>query len=154
MTVKTTDINELIKEVYNGTIFAVKNIIPLKPNIGVPQLINPPLTVNFGVMIGFTGGLKGELVLRSNTDFISEIGETMFGMSLSDDMLESFAGELGNMIAGSLSTYLAEKNIKTDITHPTVLKGDVQLSGFKRALLVEIEYSEDKNLVIHLLLNQ
>ncbi|WP_440896212.1 chemotaxis protein CheX [Amphibacillus sp. Q70] len=154
MTVKTNNINAVIKEVYNGTIFAVKNIIPLEPNIGAPQLINPPLTVNFGVMIGFTGGLKGELVLRSDEAFIGEIGEVMFGMPLSNDMLESFAGELGNMIAGSLSTYLAEKDIKTDITHPTVLKGDAQLTGFKRALLVEIEYSESKKIAIYLLINQ
>lgn len=154
MTVKTNNINEVIKEVYNGTIFAVKNIIPLEPNIGAPQLITPPLTVNFGVMIGFTGGLKGELVLRSDEAFVSEIGEVMFGMPLSNDMLESFAGELGNMIAGSLSTYLAEKDIKTDITHPTVLKGDAQLSGFKRALLVEIEYSESKRIAIYLLINK
>ena len=153
MTTELKNINEIVKEVYNGTIYAVKNIIPFDPSVGSPQLIIPPLSVNFGVMIGFTGGLKGELVLKSNEDFISKIGESMFGMPVSGEMLESFAGELGNMIAGSLSTYLADKDIRTDITHPTVLKGDAQLSGFKRALLVEVNYQDDNVLSVHLLLN-
>ncbi|SDC44871.1 chemotaxis protein CheX [Pelagirhabdus alkalitolerans] len=148
------NLNEIIKEVYNGTIHAVKNIIPLDPEVGSPQLVEPPLTVKFGVLIGVTGSIKGELVLQSDQDFFSEIGEVMFGMPLTEDMLESFAGELGNMIAGSLSTYLSNVEINTDITHPTVLQGDATLSGFKRALLVDINYSNQKNLKVHLLLNQ
>ncbi|WP_017472390.1 chemotaxis protein CheX [Amphibacillus jilinensis] len=148
------NINEIIKEVYNGTIYAVKKIVPLEPEVGAPQLIEPPLLVKFGVMIGFTGGIKGELVLQSTDAFFSEIGELMFGMPLSEEMLESFAGELGNMIAGSLATYLADVSIVTDITHPTVLKGDAKLSGFKRALLVEINYHADQKMAVHLLLNQ
>ena len=154
MTVELKNINEIIKEVYNGTIHATKSIVPFEPSIGSPQLINPPVKVNFGVMIGFTGGLKGELLLKADPVFINKIGEAMFGMPVSEDMLESFAGELGNMIAGSLSTYLAGKEISTDITHPTVLKGDAQLSGFKRALLVEVKYGNDDLLAIHLLINQ
>jgi len=154
MTVEKQNINMLVREVYNGSIVAVKKIIPLEPTIGAPQLIKPPLTVNFGVMIGITGELKGNLVVKSTKDFFSVIGEKMFGMPVSGDMLESFAGELGNMIAGNLSTYLAENEINTEITHPTVLEGEANLSGFKRALLVEIGYENESDLIIHLLLNQ
>lgn len=154
MTVEKQNINMLVREVYNGSIVAVKKIIPLEPRIGAPQLIKPPLTVNFGVMIGITGELKGNLVVKSTKDFFSVIGEKMFGMPVSGDMLESFAGELGNMIAGNLSTYLAENEINTEITHPTVLEGEANLSGFKRALLVEIGYENESDLIIHLLLNQ
>lgn len=152
--VDKNNINEIIKGVYNGTMQTVKKIIPFEPAFGSPELIAPPLTINFGVMIGFTGDLKGELVLQSDEKFFNEIGEAMFGMPLSEEMLDSFAGELGNMIAGSLSTYLAEIEIQTDITHPTVLKGNAKLSGFKRALLVKINYGESKLLEVHLLLNQ
>src|SRR5699024_8943173 len=74
MTIDTQNINQVIKEVYNGTINAVKKVIPLEPNIGAPQLINPPLKVEFGVTIGFTGDLKGELVLQAEKGFMSEIG--------------------------------------------------------------------------------
>lgn len=154
MVADKNNINEIIKEVYNGTMHTVKKIIPLEPEVGAPQLIAPPLEVTFGVMIGFTGDLKGELVLQAQHDFFGEIGEAMFGMPLSEEMLDSFAGELGNMVAGGLATYLAEIQINTDITHPTVLKGSAKLTGFKRALLVNINYGQDKYLEVYLLLNQ
>ncbi|CQR46515.1 CheY-P phosphatase CheX [Paraliobacillus sp. PM-2] len=151
---QTKNMNEIIKEVYNGTILTVKKVIPLSPNIGSPELISPPLTVSFGVLIGFTGDLKGELVLQADSFVFNHIGEKMFGMPLSEDMLDSFAGELGNMMAGSLSTYLASIKIKTDITYPTVLKGDAQLTGFKRSFFVTIQYDTVGNLDVYLLLNQ
>lgn len=146
--------NEIIKDVYNGSIVAVKKIIPVEPKVGAPELITPPLRVTFGVMIGFTGGVKGELILQSDESFFSSIGEKMFGMPISGEMLDSFSGELGNMVAGSLSTHLAEQELQTDITHPTVLKGDATLSGFKRALKVSVSYPEGQELFIYLLLNQ
>ncbi|PXW91430.1 chemotaxis protein CheX [Streptohalobacillus salinus] len=154
MTTGDKSMNEIIREVYNGTIVAVKKIIPIDPTVGAPQLIKPPLKVTYGVMIGFTGNIKGELILQSSAEFFSAVGEKMFGMPISGEMLESFSGELGNMIAGSLSTYLAEQELTTDITHPTLLQGDATLSGFKRALLVEVNYPDDQVLSVYLLLNQ
>lgn len=148
------NINEIIKEVYNGTIQTVEKVIPLEPNVGTPSLISPPLNVKFGVMIGFTGDLKGELVLQAEDKVFGHFGEKMFGMPLSDEMLDSFAGELGNMVAGSLSTYLASVNIHTDITYPTVLKGDAKLTGFKRAFFVTVQYEDIGDLEVYLLLNQ
>lgn len=145
--------NEIIKNVYNGAIVSVKKIIPIDPKVGAPKIVEPPLKVSFGVMIGYTGSVKGELVLQSSDRFFSHIGEKMFGMPVEGEMLDSFAGELGNMIAGSLSTYLSEQGLQTDITHPTILKGNATLSGFKRALLVEVAYSDEQTLSIYLLLN-
>ncbi|GEN57369.1 CheY-P phosphatase CheX [Halolactibacillus alkaliphilus] len=153
MTAGEKSMNEIIKDVYNGSIVSVKKIIPIDPEVSAPKLIQPPLRVDFGVMIGYTGNVKGELILQSNDAFFSHIGEKMFGMPVEGDMLDSFAGELGNMIAGSLSTYLSEQGLTTDITHPTILKGDATLSGFKRALLVEVAYPNDQILSIYLLLN-
>ncbi|MFB1051211.1 chemotaxis protein CheX [Paraliobacillus sp. JSM ZJ581] len=151
---ETKNLNEVIKEVYNGTILTMKKVIPLDPNIGSPQLISPPLSIRLGVLVGFTGDIKGELVLQAEADVFSHISEKMFGMPLSQEMLDSFAGELGNMVAGSLSTYLASVEINTDITYPTVLKGDAQLTGFKRSFFVTIEYESVGNLEVYLLLNQ
>ncbi|MCT2535957.1 chemotaxis protein CheX [Aquibacillus koreensis] len=153
-TSKEANINHIIKEVYNGTIKSINNVIPIENTIGGPQLIEKPLKVEFGVMIGFTGDLKGELVVKSTSNVFASIGEKMFGMPLSDEMLDSFSGELGNMIAGSLSTQIAESGIHTDITHPTVLNGSTSLSGFKRALLVNVNYPSIGDMQINLLLNQ
>ncbi|WP_338418762.1 chemotaxis protein CheX [Paraliobacillus zengyii] len=154
LTTESKNINEMIKDLYNGTIHTVKKVIPMEPVMGSPELIAPPLVVKFGVLIGFTGDLKGELLLQASQELFSEIGEAMFGMPLSEEMLDSFAGELGNMVAGSLSTYLAEVKVQTDITHPTVLNGSTKLTGFKRALRVKVDYGQGKELEVFILLNQ
>ncbi|MDL4839350.1 chemotaxis protein CheX [Aquibacillus rhizosphaerae] len=153
-TTNEININQIIKEIYNGTIKSVKNVIPIEPTIGGPQLSEKPLHVKFGVLIGFTGDIKGELIVQAEPELFGKIGEAMFGMPLSEEMLDSFSGELGNMIAGSLSTHVAESGINTDITHPTVLNGDVKLTGFKRALLVTVTYPSLGEVKLSLTLNQ
>lgn len=147
------DSNQIIKEVYNGTIQSIKNVIPLSCSIGQPKVLETPIQVELGVLIGFTGDIKGELLVKGEKKLVGAIGEAMFGMHLSDDMLDSFTGELGNMIAGGLSTNLSTNGIQTDITHPTVLNGNVKLSGYKRALLVDVDYDSIGKLEVYLLLN-
>ena len=51
------------------------------------------------MLIGITGDVKGLLVLEGNEIVFGGIGEAMFGMPLEGEMLGSFSGELGNMIA-------------------------------------------------------
>lgn len=87
------------------------------------------LQLQFGVLIGITGDVKGKLILSGQTDVFSIIGETMFGTTIENDMLTSFSGELGNMIAGGLATNIVNKGLTTDITYPTILKGDTAISG-------------------------
>ena len=49
-------------------------------------------------------------------------------------MLESFTGELGNMIAGNLCTLVGANNLEIDITPSTVIVGTSKLYGFRRLL--------------------
>lgn len=150
---ETLTANQIVKELYNGTIQTVNTVIPIEHSVGKPQLANSPFTVNFGVLIGFTGDIKGELIIEANSSLLQSVGEKMFGMPVSEEMLESFSGELGNMLAGGLSTHLSTNGIQTDITHPTILNGSATLSGFKRALIVTISYKSVGEMDIKLLLN-
>lgn len=63
----------------------------------------------------------------------------MFGIALEGDMLESFSGELGNMIAGNLSSNIYQQGINMDITPPTVMVGQTKLYGFHKAVLLPVE---------------
>ena len=47
----------------------------------------------------------------------------MFGMSIEGEMIESFTGELGNMVAGNLCTILEKNGLILDISPPTVMTG-------------------------------
>lgn len=55
----------------------------------------------------------------------------MFGMPVENGLLISFTGELGNMIAGNLTTNAAEQGLEMDITPPTVWEGNTTLHNFK-----------------------
>lgn len=140
-----------ISGVLNGTIQAVKTIIPLNLKMSKPLLINEPFLQNgIGVLIGMTGDVRGRLLIEGNPDAIGRIGETMFGMTLEGEMLESFAAELGNMIAGNLATQLTVDNIVMDISPPTVLVGETKLYGFEKAIQLAITIEADQE--IHILL--
>ena len=116
----------------NGTYTSLKTIMPIHHEIQKPRLLKQSLHLHFGVLIGMTIDIKGKLILAGNSTLFGFIGESMYGMPLEGEMLLSFSGELGNMIAGGLSTHLVDCGIKTDITSPTIIQGNVILSDHQK----------------------
>jgi chemotaxis protein CheX len=136
-------LGEKVTMILNGTIEAVKGVIPPQFTVDKPSLFTAPLTQSsIGVLIGMTGDVRGRLVIEGDVSSFSYIGEMMFGMALEGEMLQSFTGELGNMIAGNLATSLSQKGITMDITPPTVLVGQTKLYGFDKAFQVPILIEE------------
>ncbi|GKU80946.1 chemotaxis protein CheX [Niallia sp. NCCP-28] len=130
-------------EILNGTIESVKSVLPFEISIQKPLQISAPFfQKSFGVLIGITGDLRGRIIIDGNEHVFSKLGETMFGMLLEGEMLESFSGELGNMIAGNLSTFVSQNGIEMDITPPTVLIGETKMYGFDKALQLPIFLNE------------
>lgn len=108
-----------IQAVLNGTINALKSVIPYDIQVSPPTITSDPYEQNeIGVLIGMVGDLKGRIIIDSTPDTFSAIGAGMYGMTLEGAMLESFTGEFGNMIAGNLCTFAAEKELDLDITPP------------------------------------
>lgn len=143
--------SQTTSHVINGTLEAVTTVIPMPLAPQSPALISGPLLQpEMGVLIGITGDIRGRLLLEGKAATFGSIGETMFGMALEGSMLESFTGELGNMIAGNLCTNVAARGIKMDITPPTVLVGQTKLHGFDKALQVpvSIEGTGEFNLIL------
>ena len=78
------------------------------------------------------------MIIDGEEESFQGLGASMFGMPLEGEMLESFAGELGNMIAGNLATLLAQAGHSLDITPPTVIVGQSKMYGFDKALKLPI----------------
>ena len=68
-------------------------------------------------------------------------------------MLESYVGELGNMVAGNMATSAAEQGMSIEISPPTVIVGETKLSGFGTALRVPIAFDEIGKLDIILVID-
>ncbi len=138
----------------NGVLSSIKSVVPHSFQPSKPELLKQTLHVTYGVLIGFAGDIKGKLVFKSDSTVFGAIGEKMFGMPLDGAMLSSFTGELGNMITGGLSVYMSEKGTSIDITPPTVMEGEVSLSGFENAIQVTISFAEIGEMKIYMLLDQ
>ncbi|MFT4414376.1 chemotaxis protein CheX [Fredinandcohnia humi] len=146
--------NEQVKNLLNGTIKAIGAVVPIQHQITKPRLVERELSLHFGVLIGLVGDIRGKLVLKGELSIFGSIGQSMFGMPLEGEMLSSFTGELGNMIAGSLSTNIAENGMKTDISAPTIMQGNTTLSGFSNALEVPIIFDSIGEMQIYLVLDK
>ena len=124
-----------IQTVLNGTIQSLKSVIPISMNIKSPSLMVQPFEQKeMGVLIGIIGDIKGRIIIDSSVGSFSAIGATMFGMPLEGEMLESFTGELGNMVAGNICTSVASSGVQIDITPPTVIVGSLVYLAFNMHL--------------------
>lgn len=124
-----------IQTILNGTIHALKSILPVPIHFSAPAVTQEPYEQQeMGVLIGIIGNLKGRIIIDGTSTIFGNIGSSMFGMPLEGEMLESFTGEFGNMIAGNLCTHVgAEGRLELDITPPTVMVGNTKLYGFQQA---------------------
>ena len=148
-------LSKLATDILNGTIQSVKGIIPFDVTIEKPSLFTQPYTQHsIGVLIGMTGDVRGRLIIDGDEETFGKIGEGMFGMVVERDMLESFAGELGNMLAGNLSTFISQMAMEMDITPPTVLVGQTKIHGFERAFRLPISILNAGTLIVLLILEQ
>ena len=129
----------------------MKSIIPGKLEVLTPSLIVQPYEQKeISVLVGIVGGIKGRLIIDTSTEVINTIGTAMFGMSIDGEMIESFTGELGNMVAGNLCTVLEKEGLILDITPPTVMTGTTKFFGFKKAFKLPV-IIDDKGLLTVLL---
>lgn len=123
-----------IQTILNGTIHSLKTILPMDIQTTSPNIVKEPYEqAEMGVLIGIVGDLKGRIIIDGTPSVFSNIGSAMFGMPLEGEMLESFTGEFGNMIAGNLCTTVGQNGLELDITPPTVMVGNTKLYGFQHA---------------------
>lgn len=153
MTTSVEKRNVAVKELLNSTYSSLTTVIPIEHKTSKPQLLDQQIHLNFGVLIGITGDIKGKLLLSGELSTFSNISMAMFSMPVEGEMLTSFSGELGNMIAGNISTHIVQKGVNMDITHPTIIQGNTELKGYKQALKITVEYENTGDMDICLLLD-
>ena len=151
--IKTEFKTQTITNVLNGVYVSTKNIIPLNHQTGKPSLLAQSLELQFGVLIGIVGDVTGKILFAGEKNVFALIGESMFGMKIDGEMLSSFSGELGNMIAAGLSSHMADQGIASDITSPTIMEGFTTLSGFEKAFHIQLTFENKEILHIYLMLD-
>lgn len=137
----------------NGIYTSIKNVFPINLTLKKPSLLGSSMHLSNGVLIGITGDIKGKIILSGKPDVFSTIAKSIFEMKVEGEMLSSFSGELGNMIAGSLSTLVDVGGINMDITTPTIMTGDTLLSGYEIAIQVVTLLENEEEISVYFLLD-
>ncbi|MGY3716930.1 chemotaxis protein CheX [Sutcliffiella cohnii] len=145
--------DQTITTLINGTVTSVKNVVPLEFKTDNARLLDQSVKLEYGVLIGIIGDVEGKLILEGEPAVFSSLGDSLYGMPMEEEMLVSFTGELGNMIAGGLSSIIIEYGIKTDITSPTVMQGNTTVTGFKRAIHIPASFENIGDIGVYLLLD-
>lgn len=148
-------VSKHIQTILNGTIQSIRSVIPVNLSYKPPTLLSQPYDVmEMAVLIGMVGDLKARIIIDATSQYFSTVGSSMFGMPLEGKMLESFTGELGNMIAGNLCTIASQEGLEIDITPPTVIVGQSNLYGFQHAFSLSIELTDIGLMTVILIIDE
>lgn len=146
---------EHVKMIIEGTKKGIETVIPFPFQVEEETWLKSPIhQKEIGVLVSITGDIKVRLILEESLQAFKQLGENMYGMPLEDQMLESFVGEMGNMIAGTIASYLFEQGFTIDITPPTVMVGETKIYGFDRAINQSIHIEGIGHLRVLLIVEQ
>lgn len=140
-----------INSLKKGTEQALGMIIPFPYQLEEMQTIQTLEDQhNISVMIDILGELECRLLLKGNQETFSRMGETMFGMPIDSVMMESFAGEIGNMFGGNFAMNIQD-HYQVDITPPTVNQSIHNQFDFEEAIHFPIKIDGEVQVSIYYL---
>ncbi|WP_276352360.1 chemotaxis protein CheX [Cohnella caldifontis] len=123
----------------DSLVASIRQVVPQTVTPGEAHPVEDAVALNdIGVMVGITGDFHGQVVLQGGDAAFGQLGASMFGMPLDGEMLHSFVGELGNMVAGNAATLVAGIGKRIDITPPAVMRGQLQLYGFEQGFRIPL----------------
>ncbi|HHT56054.1 chemotaxis protein CheX [Herbinix luporum] len=105
------------------------------------------------IIIGFTGKIKGQVIIAFEHNTASDIASKMIMMPVTemDDFAVSAISELGNMILGNAATIFSTQGIDMDITPPTIGKGTMSFShSYSKNICIPFIYDGDKRIEVNI----
>ena len=92
---------------------------------GAPTFTGPQPTANVVATVGFAGTLSGYVSLCVSKEAAFEIAQALLGSSAEEahEHVRDAAGEMANMIAGSVRTVMADRGENVGISTPIVTVG-------------------------------
>lgn len=131
-----------------------KEMCFIEPKVGKPYIKDPIFLDNtLIIMIGFTGKMKGHVLIAFEHDIACDIASKMMMMPVTemDDLSKSAISELGNMILGNAATIFSTQGIAIDITPPTIGTGTMAFSHtYTKNICIPLEYDDDKTIEVNI----
>ncbi len=132
----------------------LKEMCFIEPKVGKPFIREPIFLDNtLLIIIGFTGKMKGQVMISFEQNIALDIASKMIMMPVTemDDFAKSAISELGNMILGNAATIFSTHGIDIDITPPTIGTGTMSFSyTYTKNICVPFIYDGDKKIDINI----
>jgi chemotaxis protein CheX len=99
-----------------------KGKLTVHPNVFTSQRCN--------IVFGVTGAVGGSVIFGMSGPTSLQIASKMMGqpVTLFDALAASAIAEMGNMVCGNALQHLSEAGFQCDITPPTIVRGDAEIS--------------------------
>lgn len=118
---------------------SVQTVLPTLVEFGLPESVSPTKQqLDYCAIVGITGGIKGRLIIEMDEPTLNSLALSMYGMEMEGDMLASFFGEIGNMIAGNMASATSRVGLTLDISPPTVMVGESLIFGVTKAVKIPV----------------
>lgn len=119
---------ELINPFVKASVDVIGMMTQIVLEKGAPKMIEDiKLSNDIGIVIGVTGEVRGQVVIKmSHQSALNIVSKMMGGVEILelDSMGKSAISELGNMILGTSANNLYALGYTIDITPPSILNGD------------------------------
>lgn len=146
---------DALPSIFDMTYEAMKVVFPVRFNFEQMEFMEHYIhSEGIGVLIGLTHDVHGRLIIEGQMPVFQALSKMMYGMELKYSMLESFVGEIGNMVAGNMSTWLAENGVHVEISPPTVIVGPTKLAGFTTATRIPVNFMNIGRIYVILILDE
>lgn len=131
-----------------------KEMCYIDTKVGKPFVRDPIFLDNtILIIIGFTGKMKGQVMIAFEQEIALDIASKMIMMQVTemDDFAKSAISELGNMILGNAATIFSTQGIEIDITPPTLGTGTMSFThSYSKNICVPFEYEDTKRIAINI----
>lgn len=131
----------------------LKEMCYIDVKVDRPYIKDPVFLENtIVIIIGFTGEMKGQVILSFEHTIACDIASKMIMSPVTqiDDFARSAICELGNMILGNTATIFSTKGIGIDITPPTVGNGSMTFTNnYAQNICIPLIYEGNKKIEIN-----
>lgn len=126
----------------------------IDPKVGKPFIRDPIFLDNtLLIIIGFTGKMKGQVMISFEQEIALDIASKMIMMPVTemDDFAKSAISELGNMILGNAATIFSTQGTEIDITPPTIGTGTMSFShSSAKNICIPFIYEVNKRIEVNI----
>lgn len=142
-----------IVQLKRGTKIAMESIVPFSSFVKEMRAVR---SISQGdeiaVALHLMGDVSCQFLMQAERDFFAAVGQSMFGLSADSPYLESFIGEFGNMVGGSIAMNMQDQ-MNIDLSPPSVYMNRRPNPDFIDAFCLPIVFDEHYLVRVYYLFN-